>query len=87
MAELWVHELMARPANGPQAQQPDSAATVNGALPGCRYLVFKRPWPSMMRTLAGNHERFEQTYFDMYRGYYFTGVPCSRQLLMSCRPG
>eukprot|EP00891_Asterochloris_glomerata_P005877 jgi/Astpho2/5877/Aster-02377 len=42
------------------------------------YLVFKRPWPSMMRTLAGNHERFEQTYFDMYRGYYFTGDGCRR---------
>lgn len=66
---------MASPALGPHAQQPSAAATVSGVLPGCRYLVFKRPWPSMMRTLAGNHERFEQTYFDMYRGYYFTGLP------------
>ena len=39
----------------------------------CSYLVIKRPWPSMMRTVAGDHARFEQTYFSHYKGYYFTG--------------
>jgi acetyl-CoA synthetase len=34
----------------------------------------KRPWPSMMRTVAGDHERFEQTYFSLFKGLYFTGT-------------
>ncbi|XP_033221756.1 acetyl-coenzyme A synthetase [Belonocnema kinseyi] len=37
------------------------------------YLVFRRPWPGMMRTLYGNHERFKSTYFDRFRGFYCTG--------------
>ncbi|PRW20362.1 Acetyl-coenzyme A synthetase isoform A [Chlorella sorokiniana] len=41
--------------------------------PGQGYLVIKRPWPAMMRTVAGDHARFEQTYFSQYKGYYFTG--------------
>ncbi|GIL91937.1 hypothetical protein Vretimale_18561 [Volvox reticuliferus] len=41
-------------------------------------LVIKRPWPSMMRTVAGDHKRFEQTYFSAYKGYYFTGDGCRR---------
>lgn len=36
-------------------------------------LVIKRPWPSMMRTVDGNHKRFELTYFDKFPNYYFTG--------------
>lgn len=31
------------------------------------YLVIKRPWPSMMRSVAGDHARFEQTYFSHYK--------------------
>jgi len=41
--------------------------------PGEGYLVFRRPWPGMMRTLFGNHERFETTYFKKFPGYYCTG--------------
>ncbi|GFW82690.1 acetyl-coenzyme A synthetase, cytoplasmic [Trichonephila clavipes] len=41
--------------------------------PGKGYLVIKRPWPAIMRTVFGNHERFEETYFRRYPGYYFTG--------------
>ena len=37
------------------------------------YLVIKKPWPSMMRTVYGDHERFVQTYWSMYPGLYFTG--------------
>ena len=36
-------------------------------------LVITRPWPGMMRSVYGNHERFKETYFAMYPGYYFTG--------------
>mmetsp|Transcript_25906 Transcript_25906/g.66665 ORF Transcript_25906/g.66665 Transcript_25906/m.66665 type:complete len:664 (-) Transcript_25906:257-2248(-) len=41
-------------------------------------LVIKRPWPSIMRTVAGDHARFEVTYFKHYNGYYFTGDGCRR---------
>ena len=36
-------------------------------------LVITRPWPSMMRTVYGDHQRFVDTYFKQYPGYYFTG--------------
>lgn len=36
-------------------------------------LAIKTAWPGIMRTLYGDHERFKQTYFAMYPGYYFTG--------------
>ncbi|XP_015607051.1 acetyl-coenzyme A synthetase isoform X2 [Cephus cinctus] len=42
------------------------------------YLVFSRPWPGMMRTLFGNHERFQNTYFDRFHGYYCTGDGAKR---------
>jgi len=41
-------------------------------------LVLKRPVPSMMRTVYGDHTRFEETYFSQYDGYYFTGDGCKR---------
>ncbi|MCZ6471641.1 MAG: acetate--CoA ligase [Gammaproteobacteria bacterium] len=41
--------------------------------PASGNLVIKRPWPSMMRTLYGDHQRFYETYFSMFKDYYFTG--------------
>ncbi len=41
--------------------------------PATGNLAIKAPWPSMMRTLYGDHKRFYETYFQMYPGYYFTG--------------
>jgi acetyl-CoA synthetase len=41
-------------------------------------LALEEPWPGQMRTLYGDHERFEETYFKMYPGYYFTGDGCRR---------
>jgi acetyl-CoA synthetase len=35
-------------------------------------------WPGQMRTLWGDHKRFEEAYFGQYRGYYFTGDGCRR---------
>ncbi len=35
-------------------------------------------WPGMMRTVYGDHERFIQTYFSTFAGYYFTGDGCRR---------
>jgi acetyl-CoA synthetase len=37
------------------------------------YLVMKRPWPAIMRTVYGDHQRFIDMYWRQYRGYYFTG--------------
>ena len=39
-------------------------------------LCMKAAWPGMMRTMWGDHERFVQTYFSTYKGYYFTGDGC-----------
>ena len=37
------------------------------------FLVIMRPWPSMLRTIFGDHERFVQTYFSEIKGRYFAG--------------
>ncbi len=37
------------------------------------YLVLTTPWPGMARTIFKDHERFKQTYFTQFPGYYFTG--------------
>lgn len=41
-------------------------------------LAIKAPWPGQMRTVFGDHKRFEDTYFSSYKGYYFTGDGCRR---------
>jgi acetyl-CoA synthetase len=41
-------------------------------------LCIKDSWPGQMRTIYGDHERFVQTYFSDYKGYYFTGDGCRR---------
>ncbi len=35
-------------------------------------------WPGQMRTVWGDHQRFMETYFQQYKGYYFTGDGCRR---------
>jgi acetyl-CoA synthetase len=42
------------------------------------YLCIKSPWPSIIRTTYGNHERCKETYFSHYSGYYFTGDGAKR---------
>ena len=41
-------------------------------------LAIAEPWPGQMRTVYGDHKRFEETYFQQYKGYYFTGDGCRR---------
>ena len=41
-------------------------------------LCIKDSWPAQMRTVWGDHERFEKTYFADYKNYYFTGDGCRR---------
>lgn len=42
------------------------------------YLCIKYPWPSILRTTYGDHERCKNTYFSTYKGYYFTGDGAKR---------
>ncbi|MDP9127942.1 MAG: acetate--CoA ligase [Pseudomonadota bacterium] len=41
-------------------------------------LCIAEPWPGMMRTVFGDHARFEATYFSPFPGKYFTGDGCRR---------
>jgi acetyl-CoA synthetase len=41
-------------------------------------LCIKFPWPGIMRSVFGDHDRFFKTYFSMYPGLYFTGDGCRR---------
>lgn len=41
-------------------------------------LAIKFPWPAIVRTTYGDHERCRQTYFALYKGYYFTGDGAKR---------
>ena len=37
------------------------------------HLVIQKPWPGIMRTVYGHHERFKETYFSKFPGAYYTG--------------
>ena len=41
-------------------------------------LCLERTWPGQARTVWGDHERFHETYFTQFPGYYFTGDGCRR---------
>ncbi len=41
-------------------------------------LVITDSWPGQMRTVYGDHQRFVETYFSSYPGYYFSGDGCKR---------
>ncbi|HUU85175.1 MAG TPA: acetate--CoA ligase [Phycisphaerae bacterium] len=49
---------------------------ING--PGSGVLCIEEPWPGIMRTVYGQHERFKEMYFTTYPGLYFTGDGCRR---------
>ncbi|MDA8247635.1 MAG: acetate--CoA ligase, partial [Rhodospirillales bacterium] len=79
--------ILISPLPGAIAQKPGSATLplpgvepvlvdgegkrLEGAAEG--NLCLARPWPGMMRTVFGDHERFKQTYFSTFKGLYFTG--------------
>jgi acetyl-CoA synthetase len=66
-----------RPFFGVQPQIVDSAGHVlEGACEG--NLVIADSWPGQMRTVYGDHKRFEETYFSTYANKYFTGDGCRR---------
>jgi len=61
----------------PAVLDPQSGEEIT-AYPTEGVLVIKDSWPGQMRTVWGDHERFEKTYFSDYKGYYFTGDGCRR---------
>ncbi|MFZ0669757.1 MAG: acetate--CoA ligase [Pseudolabrys sp.] len=66
-----------RPFFGLQPEIVDSAGHVlEGACEG--NLVIADSWPGQMRTVYGDHKRFEETYFSTYPNKYFTGDGCRR---------
>ncbi|MCP2017471.1 MAG: acetate--CoA ligase [Erythrobacter sp.] len=66
-----------RPFFGVRPQLVDNeGAVLDGAAEG--NLCITHSWPGQARTVYGDHERFELTYFSTYRGKYFTGDGCRR---------
>jgi len=64
-----------RPLPGIVAEVVDAKGDAVG--PGAGgYLVLKRPWPAMMRTIYGDPDRYVEQYWSRYPGMYFTGDGC-----------
>jgi len=63
-----VRPAVLEPESGREIETPEAEGV----------LVIKDSWPGQMRSVWGDHERFEATYFQQYKGYYFTGDGCRR---------
>ena len=61
----------------PVVLEPTSGEVLEGN-PVEGVLCIASSWPGQMRTVWGDHDRFEKTYFSDYKGYYFTGDGCKR---------
>ncbi|MEX3314899.1 acetate--CoA ligase [Sulfitobacter sp. PS-8MA] len=61
----------------PVVLDPTSGQEIEGN-PAEGVLCIADSWPGQMRTIWGDHERFEKTYFADFPGYYFTGDGCKR---------
>jgi len=61
----------------PVVLDPQSGEEIH-ASPTEGVLALKDSWPGQMRTVWGDHDRFEKTYFSDYKGYYFSGDGCKR---------
>ena len=61
------------PFFGVQPVLLDDQGTEIDGNPAAGNLAIKFPWPGQMRSIYGDHQRFFDTYFAMFPGYYFTG--------------
>ena len=61
----------------PVLLEPESGAEISET-EASGVLCIKDSWPGQMRTVYGDHDRFVSTYFQQYKGYYFTGDGCRR---------
>ncbi len=62
------------PGVGAKVVDADGNDVADGS--GGGYLVLTRPWPSMLRGIYGDHDRFVSTYWSRFPGYYFAGDGC-----------
>jgi acetyl-CoA synthetase len=65
------------PLPGIEADIVDDAGESVG-VPGGGYLALSRPWPSMLRGIWGDPERYQQTYWSRFKGKYFAGDGAKR---------
>lgn len=57
----------------------------NNGNPNQGSLAIKGAWPSVARTIYGNHERYKAVYFSTFKGYYFTGDGAYRDAMGNYR--
>ena len=62
-----------KPFFGVQPQVVDTSGQPVSSPDEGGHLIIQKPWPSMLRTVWGDPERFERQYFSQYPGNYFTG--------------
>ena len=67
-----------RPFFGVQPVVLDAAGQEIHSVEAEGVLCIKDSWPGQMRTVYGDHDRFVSTYFELYKGYYFSGDGCRR---------
>ncbi|MCA9488263.1 MAG: AMP-binding protein, partial [Nanoarchaeota archaeon] len=69
--------IMISPLPGIELQKPGAASLpffgIKPKLTSNNHLIFESSWPGQARTIYNNHDRFVQTYFSQYPGYYFSG--------------
>jgi acetyl-CoA synthetase len=70
------HATLPLPGVQPVIVDANGAILEGGDVEG--NLCMKFPWPSIIRTTYGDHERCKQTYFSAYPNLYFTGDGCKR---------
>ncbi len=63
-----VQPVVLEPASGQEIAQVECEGV----------LAIADSWPGQMRTIYGDHQRFVDTYFSQYKGYYFSGDGCRR---------
>ena len=63
-----IEPVIVDPATGGEIESTEASGV----------LCIKDSWPGQMRTIYGNHQRFVETYFSQYPGFYFTGDGCIR---------
>ncbi|WMT89956.1 acetate--CoA ligase [Pelagibacterium sp. H642] len=63
-----VQPVVLNPESGKVIEETEAAGV----------LAIADSWPGQMRTVYGDHQRFKETYFQQYKGYYFSGDGCRR---------
>jgi acetyl-CoA synthetase len=71
-----AHATLPMPGVQPAIMDESGQEQMNNPCEG--RLAIKYPWPSMARTIYGDHQRFKDTYFSTFPGKYFTGDGCKR---------